>query len=447
MTGAAEISLRLEGLWMLTPEENFALTHREHDTGAVRVESSPALLTIESTSICNLRCVMCPHAIDAVDRPKHMPAEIIDRLKGPMGLAREAQLHGIGEPLASPAFWRALESDAFHPDCILNINTNLTILNDRRLALLMAARTELRLNISVDAATAETYSRIRGASFDEVTGNIRRLVAARGGGKRPAIYMNMTLMRENIEEAPAFVELAQALGADRVYLWQMNHWADEEMARYRIDRAGWHFDYAEQGLWNFPALSNRSLRAAQLRSEALGIPLLLEGLKDIFFAEPEPAAAPDPPTGAAATQAAVAVPAAPETVRDCRAPWEWALVSTDGDVRPCCFAPGTLGNLNQASFDEIWNGKEMQRLRGDLLAGVVNRICDKAVCKYVKNTEANAVAGAGPGVSDARPNSPKFVQGKGRSAARGPLLRWGKRVLAAGGRILLKIRTAFVLGG
>jgi len=379
---------------MLSPEENFTLACCERDAGKTAVESSPALLTIESTSICNLRCVMCPHGINAVDRPKHMPEEIIAQLIGPLAVAREAQLHGIGEPLASPAFWRALESEAFHPDCVFNVNTNLTILNDRRLGLLVKAKAELRLNVSVDAATAPTYSRIRGADFAEVIGNIRRLVAARGGSIRPALYMNMTLMRENIEEAPAFVELAHDLGVDRVYLWQMNRWSDEQMAPYRVDRADWHFDYAKQGLWNFPALSNRCLRAAQLRAQELGIPLMLEGFKDIFFSEPVDVGAAVPPR--ATSSAAVPEPVLPavETVRDCRAPWEWALVSTDGDVRPCCFASGTVGNLNDAAFEEIWNGAEIQALRGDLLAGVVNRICRGAACKYVKNsTPAEAARG------------------------------------------------------
>jgi MoaA/NifB/PqqE/SkfB family radical SAM enzyme len=370
---------------MLTPEENIALARRERNAGLAVVQSTPATVTIESTSICNLRCVMCPHAIGAVDRPKHMPEELIPRLSGPLAAARDVQLHGIGEPLASPAFWRALESGSFHPDCVVNVNTNLTLLNDRRLGLLVGSTARLALNISIDAATETTYGRIRGASFDELLTNIRRLVAARAGRPQPKIFVNMTLMRENIEEAPGFVELAHGLGVDGVYMWQMNRWPDEYMERYRITRDGWHFDYATQGLWNHPELSDRSLRDAQRRARTLGMPLVLEGFKEVFFDVDEAAPAP------AITPAAPAAPPPPvasiETIRDCRAPWEWALVTTSGQVRPCCFARGTVGNLNDSSFEEIWNGPKIQALRQDMLAGRVNRVCRDAPCKYVQNTQ------------------------------------------------------------
>ena len=108
---------------MRTPKENTALMVREYAAGKLLVANFPTRITIESTSICNLRCVMCPHGIDAVDRPRHMPEPILASLAEASAVASWAQLHGIGEPLASPVFCWALESDAFHPDAQLNVNT------------------------------------------------------------------------------------------------------------------------------------------------------------------------------------------------------------------------------------------------------------------------------------------------------------------------------------
>ena len=103
----------------------------EHAAGKLVVSTFPTRITIESTSFCNLRCVMCPHGIGAVDRPRHMPERMLDSLVEAAAVVNQAQLHGIGEPLASPVFWRALESDVFHADTKLTVNTNLTILNER----------------------------------------------------------------------------------------------------------------------------------------------------------------------------------------------------------------------------------------------------------------------------------------------------------------------------
>jgi radical SAM protein with 4Fe4S-binding SPASM domain len=45
-------------------------------------------------------------------------------------------------------------------------------------------------------------------------------------------------------------------------------------------------------------------------------------------------------------------------------------VQADGNVYPCCMGGGdqlVLGNLNQKSFEEIWNGPESQDLRRGML--------------------------------------------------------------------------------
>ena len=80
-----------------------------------------------------------------------------------------------------------------------------------------------------------------------------------------------------------------------------------------------------------------------------------------------------------------------ETVKDCRYPWQWIVVWANGDVRPCCFALHAIGNLNEASFEDIWNGTVMQELRRDVLRDRVNRICCDAPCKYVHNSSCEHI--------------------------------------------------------
>lgn len=269
---------------LVSPKDNEALAMAEYRDGVLHVRSTPRMLTLETTSRCNLRCVMCPQAIDAVDRPKHLEEETIAHLWRFIGQARSIQLHGIGEPLASPAFWKSL---AYIPaSCDASINTNFTVLDDKRLQRLVDSNIRV-INVSLDAATPLTYQRIRGFDLETVLTNIRRFVARRAeaGKKLPQLYMNMTLMRSNIEEVPAFVKLAVELGADRICLWHLNRWSDAEMKRYRIERDGWKFDYAEEGLWNHPALSNRYIREAQALAKAHGVGLYLDENKDVFFDE------------------------------------------------------------------------------------------------------------------------------------------------------------------
>lgn len=67
----------------------------------------------------------------------------------------------------------------------------------------------------------------------------------------------------------------------------------------------------------------------------------------------------------------------------CNLPWIGCLVSADGAVRPCCWLKWGVGNLNEGSFEEIWNGPEMQELRAAVISGRVNpQFCANAGCPY-----------------------------------------------------------------
>lgn len=258
----------------LSPKENEKLALEEFKKGILNVSSTPRMLTIESTSRCNLRCVMCPHVIGAVDRPKDIDQSLVDKLGVFLPKATSVQLHGIGEPLVSPAFWDLLENLPKPEVCASSVNTNFTLLNKKKLDTLVNSNLNL-INISLDAAKTSTYKKIRNADLDEVINNIKLLSKEKikRGTKYPYIYLNMTLMRSNIEEVVDFICLAKKLNTDKVVLWHLNHWSEEEMSRYIIDRNNWVFDYKKEGLWNYPDLSNKMIAKAEDKAKELGISL------------------------------------------------------------------------------------------------------------------------------------------------------------------------------
>lgn len=240
------------------------------------------MLTLESTSVCNLRCVMCPQATGGVHRPKHLEPLIIEKLAEPLATVERIQLHGIGEPLFSPAFWRTLEHLRGGNATAVSFNTNFTILTDEQIEKLLQAHLH-GINVSLDAATPETHAKIREYDFHKVIANIKRFLSRRNalGLKSPRLFINMTLMHANIDELPDLVRLGHELGVDEVRFWQMNAGQD-----YKLEREGWTFDYCEQMLVNHPALSNRRIKEAIAVAKELGVDLGLDPNKDIYFPEP-----------------------------------------------------------------------------------------------------------------------------------------------------------------
>ena len=79
-----------------------------------------------------------------------------------------------------------------------------------------------------------------------------------------------------------------------------------------------------------------------------------------------------------------------ETVKDCHYPWTWLHLTSDGAVKPCCFAAREIGNLSEAAdVEEIWNGAIAMELRAFVRRNEIHPICEGAPCKFVQNMSAS----------------------------------------------------------
>ena len=70
---------------------------------------------------------------------------------------------------------------------------------------------------------------------------------------------------------------------------------------------------------------------------------------------------------------------------DCRYPWHTVQILADGQVRPCCWSAGSLGNLHDSDLEEIWDGAKIKDLRKCILNDKIHEICDGSPCIYVQN--------------------------------------------------------------
>ena len=71
----------------------------------------------------------------------------------------------------------------------------------------------------------------------------------------------------------------------------------------------------------------------------------------------------------------------------CHWPWTSLSILWDGKVVPCCFDYDNLYNLGNAetqSFDEIWNGEKMQKLRKEFINNkVTNKLCANCRNRFI----------------------------------------------------------------
>lgn len=298
---------------------------RGDEDHAARVEivsSLPVKITLQTTDACNLDCPHCQIPKEA--KGARMDARIFEQVVAEL-FPTLVELHptNLGEPFAWPLFERLCEEMARY-GVLLDLTTNGTLLSEERISWLVPIARDVK--VSFDGATAPTFERLRrGAAFDAVCLNVRRLaVALVGAQARPSIALQMTLMRSNFRELPDLVRLAADLGARRVtayHLFSFNSAMDAESLMHDLS------------VWE-PVLAD-----ALGVGEKLGI--------ELCCAEP---------SGSGGRQQLEEVA--------CHLPWHEAWVDVDGAVLPCHSHGGDIaGNLHEASFAEIWNGEFYRQIR------------------------------------------------------------------------------------
>lgn len=212
----------------------------------------PKSLNIETTSICNLKCVMCTQSAENFGRAKvHLSDTVLEQLKPYILNAEQIQLHGIGEPTLSPVFWKCL--DILNKKSWSSTNTNLVTLSDEKMIKLV--NSPLRhLSVSIDSPKSETYFKIRGAKLNNVIENIKKLMRYKEEYKSELIItLNMTLMRENFLELKDAIDLCVDLNINVLDTWPLNNWEGEQFNR---QIRNWNFNYMDQLPWKFKEIYN-----------------------------------------------------------------------------------------------------------------------------------------------------------------------------------------------
>jgi radical SAM protein with 4Fe4S-binding SPASM domain len=167
-----------------------------------------------SSKTCNLKCVMCPiwapqyeHTSDYYDNKAVMPPGVFDKVAGAAASAGSAIKIGmVEEPLLNPHIVDFVRRAKELGVPLVQITTNATLLKRERAEALIRAGLDV-LTVSLDAATAETYKRIRGADFEKVTANINGLLEMKKalGSRTPEVHLVMIDQEPARHEIDAFI--------------------------------------------------------------------------------------------------------------------------------------------------------------------------------------------------------------------------------------------------
>ncbi len=173
----------------------------------------PALIVVEITNECNLNCIICPRG--KMTRPigvmqDHLFKKIVDDIAVHSPDDTQFWLAFMGEPLLLKE--KAIEFIQYAVDKgLTNINLNTNLIPADKALCADLVRTKInRVIVSLDAATKETYEKIRrNGDFDKVLANIDNMLEIKEIEKQtsPEVIVQFIEMDENKHEIEKFKQL------------------------------------------------------------------------------------------------------------------------------------------------------------------------------------------------------------------------------------------------
>src|SRR5690242_7827651 len=164
-------------------------------------EQDPVCLYLETTNRCNLLCETCPRTFEELEPPADMSWELFTRIVDKAERVSRVVLHGVGEPMLVkdlPRMIRYLKARGIYT--LFNTNGTLLAKNKRR-ELIETGLDELR--VSLDAAEAESYRRVRGKPFfDRIVKNVQAFTELQReiGAASPRVSLWLTGLKETVGE-------------------------------------------------------------------------------------------------------------------------------------------------------------------------------------------------------------------------------------------------------
>ena len=296
------------------------------------VPEFPLTVSLELVNRCNLDCVMC-YTINHNDPKATFALPDIDKLMAECETKQlPAMVIGMGsEALIYKEVREALVKVREAGVMDVFLGTNGVLLSEDLSRFLVEQRIA-RIEISLDAATPETYLKIRRKDeLERIEANLEKLIEIRENleSSLPIIRLCFCVQKDNVHEQTAF----------------LTKWAG------RVD----YIDFQE--MVDFSNVSEMRETGTLLDAS----PSQAEKLARTY----------------------------------CAYPFNSLHVWSNSDVTPCCTFFGkalVIGNVKNESLSEIWNGKKIKKIRSQLVSGNVNPVC--FACLNQRETESFAVAKA-----------------------------------------------------
>lgn len=306
------------------------------------LRSKPVKLQIETTDLCNAKCIMCSHAYSEGTGIDILESGIIDRIESILPFVKAIVLHGNGEPFLKKNITDYLRKMSQYGIKFI-ANTNLSIITDELLKFFNNSFIEL--NVSCDGHTSELYERIRkGLSFERFVKNVKYV---RRQCPNLIMKMSVVVMKQNLKYMPEIVSFAREVGFNEVVFNQL---CVDEINGNLQDAAYLYPDKLQK-------YTSQALEKGRYSNIKVTVAYALNSAKR--------------------SQEKIQIH---NWDIPCVGVCDWLLegpyIDLRGNIAVCCIKQKELlGNLYDDNFESIWNGDQYKSVRNEFRTGRLPSSC------------------------------------------------------------------------
>tara|TARA_Y100001936_G_scaffold252797_1_gene314200 strand:+ start:1067 stop:2110 length:1044 start_codon:yes stop_codon:yes gene_type:complete len=267
----------------------------------------PLTVVLELINRCNLECVMCYQGYRNDAKQHTIEDKMLDKIFDDF---KENKLSALMLSASEPLLYKGIEKvlhrakDAEIMDVFLFTNGSL-LTKERSQMILDSSVT--RLFVSIDAATQESYDKVRVPvskrllkedRLEDLDNNIKQFINMRNSlnRKTPVVRVSFCSLKENVHEIELFKK----------------KWVDI------VDSVEIQKEQSIEVYEKLEKINDTEVKKRKLKTY------------------------------------------------NCNKPWGDMSIYSDGSVGPCCNLVGRkapIGNVNNNTIKEIWNGEKMNRIR------------------------------------------------------------------------------------
>ncbi len=321
----------------------------------------PREIQIEITKKCPFDCIMC-HS--RTGNEKTLDFDMMKSLEEPISKAEHIILSGDGEPLA-------LRDIGDRIKYIRNTNPNVTIdfitsgmyFTDRNINMLIDCGVN-GFSLSIESPLKDVYNYIRrGCDFDTLVSNLDNLnkIKKQRGVQFPHFKILMIAMTDNAHQIPEMVRFANKYGAYSLEITPLFETYDA------IDKK-----------FNNSELANIYFKEASILAKDFGIGFYHYEIDGCLSYSVEPDKYKVPKLHCLESHS--------NHVCNQKWPWHGCYINSNGRIYPDCYwqdpksnPDHIMGNLNNETFYDIWNGDKYNKLRKSLNEGFMPNGCHNCI--------------------------------------------------------------------